>query len=340
MAQQRTSRVLIDKLFVLFLFTGIALPLGLPLYGSLESHVGFLRHTAAADKTVEELLTPQPAQLAAVPLYPWRVGIQAGHWKIDELPEELRRLRASTGARYGNYLEVDANLDVARRVVQYLLAAGIQVDLFPATVPPGYQADAFVAVHADGAYRAGVRGWKIATPWRSSEASRLLRDALVQTYPQFTGLPEDRYGTTYNMRGYYAFSPHRFRHAIAGTTPAIIIETGFVTVAEDREVLFGAPDTVARGIAAGIIRYLSRRDPLDLSAVVVRRYPVMRVAGRQAELTFHPEEGAKVAGRLEEGTLVRPVHQENGWVEVIVWGNYRRFGWMRQTDLEIVGGSS
>jgi N-acetylmuramoyl-L-alanine amidase len=111
-------------------------------------------------------------------------------------------------------------------------------------------------------------------------------------------------------------------------------------VAADREVLFGAPDNVARGIAAGIVRYLSRHDPLDPALVAVRSYPVMRVTGEQAELTFHPEENARVAGRLEGGTLVRPVHRENGWVEVVVWGNYRRFGWMRETDLEVLGASS
>jgi hypothetical protein len=97
---------------------------------------------------------------------------------------------------------------------------------------------------------------------------------------------------------------------------------------------------VARGIAAGIVRFLSVYDPLDYNAVAVRRYPVMRVAGEQAELAFHPEENAKVAGHLAGGTLVRPVHRENGWVEVIVWGNYRRFGWIRETDLEVLGGSS
>jgi hypothetical protein len=85
---------------------------------------------------------------------------------------------------------------------------------------------------------------------------------------------------------------------------------------------------------------LSRHDPLDYEALAVRRYPVMRVVGEQAELTYHPEENAKVAGRLDGGTLVRPVHQEDGWVEVIVWGNYRRFGWMRAADLEVPGGSS
>jgi hypothetical protein len=336
----RASRSFFDIVVVLLVLLGVGVPIGLRLFDSISDKSALLGRAAAAEPAAGQLPAPAPAVLTGFPLSPWRVGIQAGHWKIEELPGELRRLRSSTGARYGRYREVDANLEIARRVVQYLEVAGIQVDLLPATVPPGYRADAFVSIHADGAYRPGVRGWKMSTPWRTSAASRMLLDALVRTYPTFTGLPEDRYGTTYNMRGYYAFSPHRFRHAIDTTTPAIIIETGFVTVAEDREVLFGAPDTVARGIAAGIVRYLSRHDPLDYAAVAVRSYPVMRVAGEQAELTFHPEEDAKVAGRLEGGTLVRPVHLENGWVEVIVWGNYRRFGWMREADLEVPGGSS
>jgi len=338
--ESRASRSFFDILAVLLMLLGIGAPIGLRLFNSIKDTTDLLGRAASVDRSAEQLLDPIPAVLSGFPLSPWRVGIQAGHWKIEELPEELRRLRSSTGARYGSYREIDANLDVARRVVEYLLAAGIQVDLLPATVPPGYRADAFVSIHADGAYRPGVRGWKMSTPWRSSAASRMLLDAMVRTYPLFTGLPEDRYGTTYNMRGYYAFSPHRFRHAIDRRTPAIIIEMGFVTVAQDREVFFAAPDTVAQGIAAGIVRYLSRHDPLDQAAVAVRSYPVMRVASEQAELTFHPEENARVAGRLEGGTLVRPVYQENGWVEVIVWGNYRRFGWMREADLEIPGGSS
>ncbi len=338
MASRKASWGFFDRVAVFLFFLGIGIPLGIQLHSTLALRAGLLRR--ASEIQENHLPSLQPAVLTAYPLAPWRVGIQAGHWKIDELPEELWRLRSSAGAIFGVYKEVDANLEIARRVTEYLRSAGVQVDLLPATVPPGYQADAFISIHADGANRPGVRGWKISNPWRSSEASRKLLDAVAHSYPLFTGLPEDRYGTTYNMRGYYAFSPHRFRHAITSTTPAIIIETGFVTVARDRDVLFGAPDSVARGIAAGVMCYLSRHDPLDPSLLVVRTYPVMRVTGEQAELTFHPEEGAKVAGRLEGGTLVRPVHRENGWVEVIVWGNYRRFGWVRETDLEILGGSS
>jgi hypothetical protein len=237
----RSSKLLFDVVVVLLVLLGIGVPAGLGLSHSMTSRTALLNRAEEADKTAEQLFAPAPGLLSQFPLSPWHVGIQAGHWKIDELPDELRRLRSSTGARYGRYLEVDANLEIARRVADYLMEAGIQVDLLPATVPPGYRADAFVSIHADGAYRPGARGWKMSTPWRSSEASRMLLDAMIRTYPRFTGLPEDRYGTTYNMRGYYAFSPQRFRHAVDTSTPAIIIETGFVTVAADREILFGAP---------------------------------------------------------------------------------------------------
>jgi N-acetylmuramoyl-L-alanine amidase len=197
----RASRSVFDIVVVLLVLIGAGAPMGLRLSDSLAARAALLERAAAAEQTARRLLYPPPAVLTRFPLSPWRVAVQVGHWKIEELPVELSRLRLSTGARYGRFREVDANLDIARRVAHYLTAAGIEVDLLPATVPPGYRADAFVSIHADGAYRPQVRGWKISTPWRSSEASRMLRDALRRTYPQFTGLPEDRYGTTYGMRG-------------------------------------------------------------------------------------------------------------------------------------------
>ena len=56
-----------------------------------------------------------------------------------------------------------------------------------------------------------------------ADASRLLRDSISRTYAQASGLPEDRYGVSFNMRGYYGFSWYRFDHAVAPTTPAVII---------------------------------------------------------------------------------------------------------------------
>src|SRR5688572_19538250 len=45
----------------------------------------------------------------------WRVGLQVGHWRAHELPEELARLRNSTGAVAGGYREYEVNLLVAQR---------------------------------------------------------------------------------------------------------------------------------------------------------------------------------------------------------------------------------
>ena len=62
------------------------------------------------------------------------------------------------------------------------------------------------------------------------------------------------------MRGYYAFNYRRYAHSVAKTTPAAIVEMGFLTNPDDRTLLTQSPDLVAIGIANGIIRYLNERD--------------------------------------------------------------------------------
>src|SRR3989442_10298501 len=86
-----------------------------------------------------------------VPTGPRKVGIQVGHWKVDEAPDELRRLAIQTGTTWRGINEVDVNLDIADRVAKDLRGRGIAVEIFPATVPAGYVADAFIALHPDGA---------------------------------------------------------------------------------------------------------------------------------------------------------------------------------------------
>lgn len=281
-----------------------------------------------------------PAFLAQPPidrvrgvLSPWRVGIQAGHWKIDELPSEQFRLRRDTGAQWGPLTEAEVNLAIARRVALQLQEAGVVVDLLPATVPPGYDADAFVAIHTDDGGGTPESGWKVASPWRSSEASRKLRDSVASAYGLTTGLPSDRYGVSYNMRGYYAFSWTRYSHAIAATTPAAIIETGFLTSAADRRIIVEDPERSARGISLGIIMFLAQHAALRPASLVPLRYPPLSVATEQAAVRYFPNESERVAARLPAGTRVRPMNEENGWVELVVSGNYRVFGWMRESDL-------
>src|SRR5690242_6743701 len=86
----------------------------------------------------------------AIQSRPLRVGLQAGHWKNAQLPASQARLRSSIGTAAAGRTEVALNLDLANRTASLLRAQGIVVDILPATVPTGYRADAFVAIHADG----------------------------------------------------------------------------------------------------------------------------------------------------------------------------------------------
>jgi len=255
---------------------------------------------------------------------------------MEELPPDLARLRGNTGAVAGAYREVDLNLEVARRAAEILRSEGVDVDLLPGTVPPDYLADAVVAIHADGAWRAGARGWKVSTAWRASEASRRLEHAIAVRYAAATGLPEDRVGITYGMKGYYAFSRQRYRYATSPFTPAVIIETGFITDPRDREVLVGRTADVAAGIASGVLAFLSGYASLDWKSLVPRTYPLQRIGQVAATVYAFPGADSPVRDMLEPGTQVFPVHRQGEWVEIIVRGNFRSFGWVRESQLALI----
>lgn len=274
--------------------------------------------------------TPSPRPAGTAP----RVGLQVGHLRSNELPEELARLRTSTGARWGDVTEAELNQLIVDRVKPLLEAQGVIVDVLPATVPPGYDADAFLAIHADGSRSGAARGWKLATPWRASEASKALLAAVAAAYGPATGLPEDVGGVTFNMRGYYAFNYRRHEHAIRRTTPAIIVEMGFMTSAADRAVLFNQPDRVARGIADGVLAYLSSRDPNNGAALLPPEFPVFRAAPGGAVVRAAPNNDARVLLRADEGTRVVPFDRRDGFYQAFVRsGETRVVGWVREEQL-------
>ncbi|MGN6810540.1 MAG: N-acetylmuramoyl-L-alanine amidase [Thermomicrobiales bacterium] len=198
----------------------------------------------------------QPVTSAA-PIHA-RVGLQVGHWKAADLPDELAALRSQGGASAAGVNEVDVNLAVARQVAALLTARGVTVDLIPATVPASYRADAFVAIHADANNDAGMRGFKLARFRDSAIPQRddTLIAAITGAYGVATGLPQDP-NLTRAMTGYYAFNFEDFQHAINQQTPACIIEMGFITNPTDRALLLQQQQAVAQGIAAGIVRFLS-----------------------------------------------------------------------------------
>lgn len=191
-----------------------------------------------------------------------RVGIQVGHWKNDELPQELERLRGNTGASGGGKSEWEVNLAIAEELRKLLEAEGITVEILPATVPEKYWADVFIAIHADGSLDASVRGYKFAAPWRdmTGKANGLV-NRLNASYEEATGFNYDT-NISRNMRGYYAFSWWRFGHAIHPMTTAVIAETGFLTNHLDRQLLINSPEIPAQGMAEGIISYLRQEQLL------------------------------------------------------------------------------
>ena len=266
---------------------------------------------------------------------PWRVGIQIGHLRAAELPGELARLRKSTGAWADADAELHINVVVARAAAALLEAEGVEVTLLPATIPPGFDADAFISIHADGNNDSSARGYKVSPPWRASPASRLLAAALHRHYGQATGLPADLNGVTYNMRGYYAFNGYRFRHAIADTTPAAILELGYVSNAEDLSYLRKNTAVAARGMADGVLHYLQQRDPFDRWETLPPLEPiVLRTPPGGAALYAARDRDSTVRRHLRGGELLVASGKVDGWYDVRVRGSYRSFGWVHAADVE------
>jgi len=234
-----------------FLFKSLARPsiTGAPPYGEEEQNVpefSFLGWLSEWER----------------PAGPARVGIQIGHYKNDEFPEELEHLRGNSGATGGGKMEWEVNYAIAQETAKLLKQAGVEVDVLPATVPPSYWADAFIAIHADGSLDRTKSGYKIAGPWRdlTDDADKLIK-FLSDSYQDKVGLEWDD-NITANMRGYYAFSWWRHEHAIHPMTTAAIIETGFLTNSGDQLILVNSPEIPAQAISEGIIKYLQSENLL------------------------------------------------------------------------------
>jgi hypothetical protein len=283
---------------------------------------------ASPTPSVEPTPTPRPPGAVS------RVGLQVGHWKSNELPDELARLRTSTGAIAAGYTEVEVNLEVAGRVAKLLEQHGIIVDILPATVPIDYDADVFVTIHADGSHSSGARGFKLSTAWRASRASQQLHDVLREEYAAATGLPWDD-GITFNMRGYYAFNYRRHEHAVKKTTPAVIVEMGFLTSAADRSLMIGRPNLAAAGIANGIMRYLGERDPNDGAALLPPEFRSQRaISPDGVDVRSAPRDDAPVLLHAEADRRFNPLQERDGWYQIFVRvGESRLTGWVRKDQL-------
>jgi hypothetical protein len=202
-----------------------------------------------------------------------RVGIQVGHWKVDEAPVEFPNLRYQGGASIAGIDEVVVNLDVAERVAEILRSRGVIVDILPATIPPGYLADAFVSLHADDDGHGSATGFRIAHGFYRGGFEDALVDALTSEYAQSSGLPWNS-TITDSMTDYYALAWFRYQHALAPHTPAAIVEMGFLSNARDRRLITERPQVIATGLANGILRFLEAHPAASLfESIVVKTTP-------------------------------------------------------------------
>lgn len=292
--------------------------------------------TATSAPTPAPTLPPPTATPAGPPL----VGLQVGHWKIEEHADELAKLRAFSGAYYGGYDEWEVNMIVAEAVRERLEAAGVRVELLPARIPIGYKADAFLSIHFDGVSgeeAATRRGWKVATPFRASAASQGLAAALEAVYPAVTGLPTDREEASFNLRAYYAFASYRYWHSIAPTTPAAIIECAFMTHPADRELIFERSDLIADGIAQGLLDYLAAFYPLSDEARQPIGRDLLRPAAEAVPLFARASEDSATLLTLGPADRLAPMAEEDGWVLAFTHGGEWELGWVRAGDLVATG---
>ena len=188
---------------------------------------------------------------------PLKVGLQAGHWKNNELPDEFERLRESGGGTSsGSVAEWEVNLNIAEETKKILENEGIVVDILPATIPPGYYVDAIVSIHADGNTNPGTSGFKVAAGRRnmSGKADELAK-IIEEVYQKQTNL-EIGPNITRNMTGYYAFSWRRYEHTTHPMAPAVILETGFLTNPTEAKILMKNPELPAGALAQALITFL------------------------------------------------------------------------------------
>ncbi len=203
----------------------------------------------------------------APPEGPVRIALQAGHWRANEAPDELRGIRGN-GARANGKAEWEVNLEIARRAAAMLEGMGYVVEVLPAVVPPGYRAHLFISIHADGSADPRASGYRVASPRRDvTGRADQIAELLERSYGEATGLY--RLPTiTRRMSNYYAFNFGRYQHALHPLTIGVILETGFLTSASDRRVIVDDPERSARGIVAAVAAFSETPAP-TVAAVAV-----------------------------------------------------------------------
>ena len=206
--------------------------------------------------TTTPTVTPTPLPLPDV-------AILAGHWSRDD-PKGVTTIH-DTGALCPDGLrEVTINKSVADKVIAILKRQGYPVDLLEEfdprlkNVSPDFAPAVFLSIHSDSCVSGPdypyATGYKIAHAEPSDnpgEDDRLVaclrRDYQAAVNPFNLAFNENTITT--DMTAYHAF------HELVSGTPAAIVELGFM--ADDRNILTGHQDVLAKGLALGLTAFLN-----------------------------------------------------------------------------------
>lgn len=196
------------------------------------------------------------ATRTALPTPVWfnRVGVLAGHTGIAKRGKITEGVPDPGAICPDGFFERSVTENVSAQVVALLRGRGFTVDLLEEWDMRlfDYQAAAFISFHADSCDNFGYGGFKSAYPAERTvirELDRRLDECIRTNYEAITGLTFRPDNITDNMRLYHAF------REIAPTTPAVILELGFLSY--DRDLLQNKTDKVALGIVNGLMCFLS-----------------------------------------------------------------------------------
>ncbi len=205
-----------------------------------------------------ELAPEQLAALQSAPTWapppPGAIGIVAGHSGAEGDPGAV----CPDGTT-----EAEVNRNIALLVQARLRALGYDAVVLDEFDPRlhGFRGPALVSIHGDACapVRDDLTGFKVAISaalQRSDQVAAVaranrLKACLVEAYRAATGLAYHPYTVTRDMTEYHAFGE------IATTTPAVIIETGFL--GKDYDLLVNQPERVAQGIVDGLLCFLEGR---------------------------------------------------------------------------------
>lgn len=214
----------------------------------------------AVREQIRKIAFENPVQATLVSASQPQVALQVGHWKIEEAPWELRALDPERQAEGGGKMEWEVNLAIAQEIAKLLEAEGVGVTILPAILPSIYKADVFVSIHADqNPNLPNASGFKVAaSAFDQSGKAKRLAQLLAEEYRKTTWLEREAY-IPKSMPYYYAFNSKEFLYPVHPTTPAVIIETGYLPNPRDRAIIVTNPQMAAQGIAQGILKFLAEQ---------------------------------------------------------------------------------